>query len=795
MSISRWHYITILFQCLLFEFGARVPEEKCACVATETFATCFSLAAGLSKRKSRSFLSIPSDIYIERRNLDRPWGVGELIDEFNNMDNMDYDHLFPYHIDFEVEGEVWIPGLTDPDINSFLWRYARQVPLEYHDDIAIIVSHVRSNLWKHNGSGGITTRLPLRGNELAVVKFTRAYSISQLSPLSRIRLRECEEARMRQSTTRPQEHKEPRPRQSETRPRKHEETRSRHGETRPLEHEGSRFRESSRHSETHPLDHEVPRSRQSPRQSETSPWEQEEPRSQQSSRQSETRLREQEVPRSQQSSRQSETRLREQEPRSQQSSRQSETHPRQATTPSRREEQETWQTRARQSVVRPRHDEDQPLTEDRVRPRRVVLEDEEEEDDEKVWGHEETRSRQSKVRQRPMMVPSRHEEQELWQTHPRQSPVRTWQDEGQPLAQDRVRPRRMIVEEEDQEEEEEEEEEEGKEDEEPEKTEKEERVYECLNPLMERLQREQVSSRYRDDQVQDLKKRIQDYLNNCYPDRQLTLEFYGSFANGLGSSTSDVDMVVWDSSNFLDVEILKAAFRRHGYQGVNALPGAKVPIVTFHDPEVHITCDLCINEGLGVENSRLINTYQSIDPRVRTTWLTLKQIAATYGILSGKRLLLSSYGLALMLITFLQTIDPPVLPNLQQQHPERKVPKFVNGHDCSFDRNWPNYQSIAQDNRDTPAELLMSFLEYFGNRFDYEQWEINPRLGKIQLRKKTPKWHIVVMDPFDLAKNVTCNIKLPTVQKIKKAFQDAHRALMEEKWDQVTNTSYLAGLI
>jgi len=315
------------------------------------------------------------------------------------------------------------------------------------------------------------------------------------------------------------------------------------------------------------------------------------------------------------------------------------------------------------------------------------------------------------------------------------------------------------------------------------------RQYDKLDGWMKRLHSEKRSTEQRDEQVLNLMKRIQEQLNECYPGSRIRVELFGSFANGLSSNTSDVDLVLQDGSRKVTIWSLSRALKCRGYRDVLTIAHAKVPIVRFTDPVLNMPCDMSLNEDLGIENSRLINTYQAIDHRFRVVWFTLKQIAKTHGIMSSKDGYLSSYALTLMLITYFQSMDPPTLPKLQQQ--KIMVPKSIGRHDCSFDHNWSNYQRSALRNDDSSADLLLAFLSYFGYRYSYEDWEMNPRLGVIRERpRQVGAWHIAIMDPFIVDRNVACGVHKSHVPKIKKTFQDAYQALIEDKWFQATNIRY-----
>lgn len=67
-----------------------------------------------------------------------------------------------------------------------------------------------------------------------------------------------------------------------------------------------------------------------------------------------------------------------------------------------------------------------------------------------------------------------------------------------------------------------------------------------------------------------------------------------------------------------------------------------------------------------MENTRLLKTYTQIDPRVSELGYMIKYLVKVCDIGDAKSGTLSSYAYILMLIHFLQQIDPSVLPVLQQ---------------------------------------------------------------------------------------------------------------------------------
>ena len=67
---------------------------------------------------------------------------------------------------------------------------------------------------------------------------------------------------------------------------------------------------------------------------------------------------------------------------------------------------------------------------------------------------------------------------------------------------------------------------------------------------------------------------------------------------------------------------------------------------------------------LGVANSDLLRCYMSLDPRVPRLVFIVRAWAKAKALTAGRHL--TSYALTLMVLYFLQTQDPPVIPSLQQ---------------------------------------------------------------------------------------------------------------------------------
>ncbi|KAF9104386.1 hypothetical protein BGX27_010120 [Mortierella sp. AM989] len=146
---------------------------------------------------------------------------------------------------------------------------------------------------------------------------------------------------------------------------------------------------------------------------------------------------------------------------------------------------------------------------------------------------------------------------------------------------------------------------------------------------------------------------------------------------------------------------------------------------------------------------------------------------------------------------------------------------FVNGINCSFDREWEYYHGFGAKNTKTAAELLVDFCRFFGYVFDYESREVNARIGAFRWRSdmsKTPANISVsnltpdlarppstllpvlsssiatnsalqskinspvvfhVNDPFMVELNITSVCRDDLVRVVKSCFQEAYEALVE----------------
>ncbi|KAG0284778.1 hypothetical protein BGZ96_010883 [Linnemannia gamsii] len=325
---------------------------------------------------------------------------------------------------------------------------------------------------------------------------------------------------------------------------------------------------------------------------------------------------------------------------------------------------------------------------------------------------------------------------------------------------------------------------------------KEESRYSSLTRYLDELKLQAATLEARGE-VENLRHNLETTLRASSTHNQnIEVRLFGSFESGLSTNTSDADFTVL---NFVGTKgnpihelanILSVA----GYGPIKTVAGARVPIVSFTAREIR--CDMSINQPMGVFNSQLIHAYQRIDPRFLSVWFGVRTLADKHGILCSRTGYLSSYALAMMLIVFLQTIhDPPILPRLQLQNPDRMVPHTIDGYHCAYDQDQRNYSELAAKNILSAGQLMAEFCLYFGYTFDYSTQEVNPRLGLIRNRSVAPPprsrqdsrpkdWYICILDPFVPTRNVAGNCRANHLADIQACFRSAYDAIEQSDFNK-----------
>ncbi|XP_048579309.1 uncharacterized protein LOC5521762 isoform X2 [Nematostella vectensis] len=347
-------------------------------------------------------------------------------------------------------------------------------------------------------------------------------------------------------------------------------------------------------------------------------------------------------------------------------------------------------------------------------------------------------------------------------------------------------------------------------------------VEEQISVLMEHLGLSKDDLQLRDLICQLLAGVFQEFFPTC------SVMPYGSSANGLGWKGSDLDLCLLLDNNPSEEDLSKDGVKQCADElGIvvkalkDLVPGcahvvpvfsAKCPVVKFVHQPSGVSCDLTINNRLGMENTKLLRCYLSLDPRVKQLITVARAWARAAGLSRDRGGHLSNYALTLMAVYFLQITSPPVIPSLQcinkwlllsssttpaHENCNCEQAKFIDGWDCSYFDDVTRVSS--SENSCDIVQLLTAFFDFYGNRFDYGNCVVNIRTGQhctklaIQeelqevMRSRTkgdnamslPKivefdlTDFCVQDPFELSHNVTRSLSTMALKDLIKYMMTA----------------------
>ncbi|KAH8594103.1 hypothetical protein B0O99DRAFT_514662 [Bisporella sp. PMI_857] len=256
-----------------------------------------------------------------------------------------------------------------------------------------------------------------------------------------------------------------------------------------------------------------------------------------------------------------------------------------------------------------------------------------------------------------------------------------------------------------------------------------------------------------------LVEKLEKLFNTEWPGHDIRVRVFGSSGNLLCTDESDVDICITTDWKVLEgVCMIAELLAKSGMKEVICVPGAKVPIVKVFDPVLKLACDMNVNNTLALENTRMIKTYVEIDPRVRPLAMIIKYWTkrrivndAAFGAT------LSSYTWICMIINFLQSRKPPVLPSLHQR-PHMKLPS-KDGKESPFADDLHALRGFGKKNTESLGQLLFAFFRFYGHEFDYDNLVVSVRNGK-QILKTEKKWqfgnnnHLCVEEPFNTLRNL-----------------------------------------
>ncbi|KAK6032962.1 PAP/25A associated domain protein [Ostertagia ostertagi] len=297
------------------------------------------------------------------------------------------------------------------------------------------------------------------------------------------------------------------------------------------------------------------------------------------------------------------------------------------------------------------------------------------------------------------------------------------------------------------------------------------------------------------------------YYSICPVFPMCGLYVVGSSLNGFGNNTSDMDLCLMITNKDLDqktdavvvLNMILSTLQHTEWVSHQKLILAKVPIlrIKFAPPFSDITVDLNANNSVAIKNTHLLCYYSSFDWRVRPLVSVVKEWAKRKGINDANRSSFTSYSLVLMVIHYLQCgTEPGVLPSLQQMFPRRFANKCdVRTLNVTLPLEPPTASEWQYADKSTLGELLIGFLDYYANKFDYDRDAISVRLGKridrAVIARQRPnggyqqngtnwrsQWRcICIEEPFTYSNTAHSIYDEMVFDAIKTAFREAHQEL------------------
>lgn len=143
---------------------------------------------------------------------------------------------------------------------------------------------------------------------------------------------------------------------------------------------------------------------------------------------------------------------------------------------------------------------------------------------------------------------------------------------------------------------------------------------------------------------------------------------------------------------------------------------------------------------------------------------------------------LSSYTWICLIINFLQTRNPPILPSLQARPHEKKV--TADGLVCSFDDDLGTLSGYGRKNKQTLGALLFDFFRHYAHELNYEKNVISVREGNL-LSKEDKGWHLLqnnrlcVEEPFNTSRNLGNTADDSSFRGVHLELRRAFRAVVE----------------
>ncbi|KAJ6892108.1 hypothetical protein NC651_025333 [Populus alba x Populus x berolinensis] len=253
---------------------------------------------------------------------------------------------------------------------------------------------------------------------------------------------------------------------------------------------------------------------------------------------------------------------------------------------------------------------------------------------------------------------------------------------------------------------------------------------------------------------------LEDVVKSVESLRGSTVEPFGSFVSNLFTRWGDLDIsIVLSNGSYISSagkkrkqnlleDVLKALRQRSGWQRLQFIPNARVPILKFENAS--ISCDVSIDNMQGLMKSKFLFWINEIDRRFRDMVLLVKEWAKTHNINNPKAGSMNSYSLSLLVIFHFQTCVPAILPPLKEIYPRNVIDDLTGvrtdaerriGEICAANISRYRSNKSRAINRNSLSELFISFLTKFHDiSSKATELGICPFTGKWEEIRSNTRW-------------------------------------------------------
>ena len=140
-----------------------------------------------------------------------------------------------------------------------------------------------------------------------------------------------------------------------------------------------------------------------------------------------------------------------------------------------------------------------------------------------------------------------------------------------------------------------------------------------------------------------------------------------------------------------------------------------------------------------------------------------------------------------MILNFLQTRNPPVLPCLHKR--PHQCLKDAHGTSSAFADDIESLKTFGQKNKESLSELLFHFFRRYGHEIDYEKHIVSVREG-ILISKEEKGWHLThnnrlcVEEPFNVGRNLGNTADDTSIRGVHLELRRAFDLLAEAKLEE-----------